>query len=121
MRVKLAKTAGFCMGVRRAMNAVLEAANKSDKTIYTLGPLVHNRQAIEMLSTKNVQVVSSADETESGILFIRAHGVTPEVREKAKKPGIEVCDMTCPHVRRAQLILERQPTSHSGDGALHRL
>ncbi len=107
MRVKLAKSAGFCMGVRRAMNAVIEAANKSDQTIYTLGPLVHNRQAIEMLGAKNVKIVSSAEETESGTLFIRAHGVTPEVRESLGRPGLAICDMTCPHVRRAQLIIER--------------
>ena len=57
MRVKLARTAGFCMGVRRAMNAVLEAAHKSDKKVFTLGPLVHNHQAMEMLGTKKVKVV----------------------------------------------------------------
>jgi 4-hydroxy-3-methylbut-2-enyl diphosphate reductase len=107
MRVKLARTAGFCMGVRRAMNAVLETAHKTDKKIYTLGPLVHNRQAIEMLETKKVQVVSSVDEVDSGILFIRAHGITPEVRAGLEKTGVEVCDMTCPHVRRAQRIIER--------------
>jgi 4-hydroxy-3-methylbut-2-enyl diphosphate reductase len=95
------------MGVRRAMNAVLEAANKSDRPIYTLGPLVHNRQAIEMLEAKEVKVVSSAEEVSSGMLFIRAHGITPQVRENLERTGLEVCDMTCPHVRRAQKIIER--------------
>jgi 4-hydroxy-3-methylbut-2-enyl diphosphate reductase len=95
------------MGVRRAMNAALEAAHKSDKTVYTLGPLVHNRQAIEMLGAKKVQVVKRGEEAEEGLLLIRAHGVTPEVKEGLERPGLEVRDMTCPHVRRAQLIIQR--------------
>jgi 4-hydroxy-3-methylbut-2-enyl diphosphate reductase len=107
MRVKLAKTAGFCMGVRRAMNAVLEAANRPEGSLSTLGPLVHNRQAMEMLATRRVKVVSSPGEAECGTLFIRAHGVTPEVRRSAERPGLEVRDMTCPHVRRAQIAVER--------------
>jgi len=107
MPVKLAKSAGFCMGVRRAINTVLEETHKSEKKIYTLGPLVHNRQAMEMLSIRNVKEVSSIDEIESGILYIRAHGITPELREKLNRPGVEVRDMTCPHVRRAQLIIQR--------------
>jgi 4-hydroxy-3-methylbut-2-enyl diphosphate reductase len=107
MRVRLARTAGFCMGVRRAMNAVLEAANRPEGGISTLGPLVHNRQAIEMLGTRRVKVVAGPEEAECGTLFIRAHGVTPEVRQSAERPGVEVRDMTCPHVRRAQIVVER--------------
>ena len=95
------------MGVRRAMNAVLDAAHKSDKKIYTLGPLVHNNQAIEMLNAKKVKVVTEAEKSLSGILFIRAHGVTPDVKKSMEQPGLEVKDMTCPHVRRAQMIIQR--------------
>ncbi|MFH2000781.1 MAG: 4-hydroxy-3-methylbut-2-enyl diphosphate reductase, partial [Planctomycetota bacterium] len=107
MRVHIAKAAGICMGVRRAMNAVLDAAHKSDQPISTLGPLVHNKQAMEMLATKNVKVVSSSEEAGRGILFIRAHGVTPAVKDSLARPDLEVQDMTCPHVRRAQKIIER--------------
>lgn len=107
MRVKVAKTAGFCMGVRRAMDAVLDEANKAGGPIYILGPLVHNRQAMEMLEAKSVKVVKSIDEVAEGIVFIRAHGVTPEVRKSLDRPGIEVRDLTCPHVRRAQLAVKR--------------
>jgi 4-hydroxy-3-methylbut-2-enyl diphosphate reductase IspH len=57
VKVKLAKTAGFCMGVRRAMNIVLDAANKKPGKLYTHGPLVHNPQAIEMLKQKGVEIL----------------------------------------------------------------
>ncbi len=77
MPVILAKTAGFCMGVRRAMNSVLDAAHNSEQRIYTLGPLVHNNQAMEMLGAKSVKVVSDSEEVDEGILYIRAHGITP--------------------------------------------
>lgn len=95
------------MGVRRAMNAVLDSAHKSDQAISILGPLVHNKQAMEMLATKNVKVVSKGEEADEGILFIRAHGITPELKNSLACPGLEVRDMTCPHVRRAQKIIER--------------
>jgi len=107
MKVILAKTAGFCMGVRRAMNAVIDATHRSTEGIYTLGPLVHNDQAVEMLKTRNVRVVKDPSEVESGSLFIRAHGVTPEVRRSCDSGKISVCDMTCPHVARAQKIVAK--------------
>ncbi len=107
MPVKLAKTAGFCMGVRRAMNAVLDASHKAEKRIYTLGPLVHNNQAMEMLESKDVRVVSAGEEVDEGRLYIRAHGIAPEKRASLDRPGVEVVDMTCPHVRRAQMIVGR--------------
>lgn len=107
MPVILAKTAGFCMGVRRAMNAVLDASHRAEQRIYTLGPLVHNHQAMEMLESKDVRVVSGSEELEEGRLFIRAHGIAPAKRATLDRPGVEVVDMTCPHVRRAQKIVER--------------
>lgn len=107
MKVILARTAGFCMGVRRAMNAVIDATHRSTEGIYTLGPLVHNDQAVEMLNTRNVRVVSDPSEVKAGSLFIRAHGITPEVRRSCNADGVAVCDMTCPHVARAQKIVAR--------------
>ncbi|MEW6744523.1 MAG: 4-hydroxy-3-methylbut-2-enyl diphosphate reductase [Planctomycetota bacterium] len=105
MKVILAKTAGFCMGVRRAMNAVIDATHRSHEKTYTLGPLVHNNQAMEMLKARSVEVVEHPSEVSSGTLFIRAHGVTPQVRCECELPGVTVHDMTCPHVRRAQNIV----------------
>jgi (E)-4-hydroxy-3-methyl-but-2-enyl pyrophosphate reductase len=112
MKVILAKTSGFCMGVRRAMNSVLEATHRSQGNIYTLGPLVHNTQAMEMLGTRRVRVVKNISEVDEGTLFIRAHGITPEERRCCEKPGVTISDMTCPHVRHAQNIIQR----HAKDG-----
>ncbi len=95
------------MGVRRAMNAVIDATNRTTAGIYTLGPLVHNDQAVEMLNTRNVRVVADPTDVEAGSLFIRAHGITPDVRRSCNRDGVAVCDMTCPHVARAQKIVAK--------------
>ncbi len=114
MKIIVAKTAGFCMGVKRAMNAVIEATEKHRDAIYTLGPLVHNNQAIELLRSRNVRIISDPSEIDSGILFIRAHGITPKMRLACEKPGITIRDMTCSHVRHAQNIIE-QHTAEGGE------
>lgn len=107
MSVKLAKTAGFCMGVRRAMDIVLDAINGKDN-IYTYGPLVHNPQAVEMLKSKGVKIVDGPNGILSGTVVIRAHGITPEEQAKIKKKGLNVLDATCPRVVKVQSIIKRQ-------------
>ncbi len=107
MRVKLAKTAGFCMGVKRAMNIVLDAANKQKGSLYTYGPIVHNPQAVEMLQHKGVKVLDS-EQVSNSTVILRAHGVSPEERKTLKKAGNDICDATCPHVARAHAILKRE-------------
>jgi len=111
-RVKVARTAGFCMGVRRAMKAVLEAARTSEGEISVLGPLVHNHQAMEMLAARRVKVLSRPGEARDGLVCLRAHGVPPEIKEALERRGVDVMDLTCPHVRKAQRIVER----HSARG-----
>jgi len=115
-RVKLAKNAGFCMGVRRAMDIALEAAMKKDGPIFTYGPLIHNPQVLEILEGKGVRVLSERDIEEflsrtegkiSGAVIIRAHGVSPEEGEKIKEAGIRVLNATCPHVGKVQGIIQR--------------
>jgi len=106
MKVKLAKTAGFCMGVRRAMNIVLDAANKNKGELYTYGPLVHNPQAVQMLKEKGVSVITDDSVTDATVI-IRAHGVPPAERQKIKESGNLVCDATCPHVARAHAIIKK--------------
>lgn len=106
MKVKLAKTAGFCMGVRRAMNIALDAANKKKGDLYTYGPIVHNPQAVQMLKEKGVAVITD-DSVSDATVIIRAHGVPPEERQKIKEAGNLVCDATCPHVARAHAIIKR--------------
>lgn len=107
MPIILAKTAGFCMGVRRAMNLVLDAANKDNQNIYTVGPLVHNTQAVEMLKNRKVNVITDLTSIPPGKVFIRAHGVTPEIKQQLDQPKVEIVDATCPFVRSAQLIIDK--------------
>ena len=106
MKVKLARTAGFCMGVRRAMNIVLDAANKKEGKLYTYGPLVHNPQAIEMLRQKGVEIIDNEMVSNSTII-LRAHGVAPEERKRIKETGNLICDATCPHVAKAHSIIKK--------------
>jgi len=108
LRVKLAKTAGFCMGVRRAMNIVLDAANKKKGGLFTYGPLVHNPQAVEMLKQKGVEVLDKNSPVSEATVILRAHGVAPSERKRLKASGNVVCDATCPHVARAQAIIKKE-------------
>lgn len=95
------------MGVRRAMNIVLDAANKKSGKLYTHGPLVHNPQAIEMLKQKGVEVLGDKSVSNETVI-VRAHGITPDERRKIKESGNLLCDATCPHVARAQAIIRRE-------------
>lgn len=105
MKVKVAKTAGFCMGVRRAIEMVLAEANRSNVPLYTYGPLIHNRQVIDLLATKGVTPVSDLDGLTTGRVVIRAHGVPPETRQQIKQTGLSIIDATCPRVARVQSII----------------
>ncbi|ADQ14969.1 bifunctional 4-hydroxy-3-methylbut-2-enyl diphosphate reductase/30S ribosomal protein S1 [Halanaerobium hydrogeniformans] len=103
LEVITSEEAGFCFGVERAIDMVLEAAGQNENTpVYTLGPLIHNPQVVENLEKKNVKVASSLSEIESGIIIIRSHGVAPEVLDKAKAKGLKIIDATCPFVKNAQ-------------------
>ncbi|MCC3144809.1 bifunctional 4-hydroxy-3-methylbut-2-enyl diphosphate reductase/30S ribosomal protein S1 [Halanaerobium sp. Z-7514] len=103
LEVITSEEAGFCFGVERAIDMVLEAAGQNkDTPVYTLGPLIHNPQVVEKLEKKNVKVASSLSEIESGIIIIRSHGVAPEIMEKARAKGLKIIDATCPFVKNAQ-------------------
>jgi len=107
MRIYLAETAGFCMGVKRAVNIALETAKEKGKDIYTLGPLIHSPQTVEMLEEKNVRVVESVSGLKSGTIIIRAHGIGPEEREEIERSPLECRDATCPLVLRIRNIIEK--------------
>ncbi|MFA6583312.1 MAG: 4-hydroxy-3-methylbut-2-enyl diphosphate reductase [Elusimicrobiaceae bacterium] len=106
--VLLAKTSGFCPGVKKAIDSVLELAQKGRKPIYTLGPLIHNPQVIQMLEEKNIRAVKSLDEIKDtgGVIVLRAHGITPELEAKVRATNMEVVDATCPLVKRVQKVIE---------------
>jgi (E)-4-hydroxy-3-methyl-but-2-enyl pyrophosphate reductase len=111
VRIKLATRAGFCPGVRRAMNLILEATHKQKGQLYTYGPLIHNPQAIEMLESKGVKVIDPhgdlPDESEGFLIVIRSHGVTPQERQRIMASGARAVDATCPRVSRVQSIIKK--------------
>ncbi|HPD17423.1 MAG TPA: 4-hydroxy-3-methylbut-2-enyl diphosphate reductase [Planctomycetota bacterium] len=107
MEVKLAKTAGFCMGVKLAMDKVLTLSEQADEPVYTHGPLIHNRQAIEMLEARGVRDIEKLPEAAAGSVVIRAHGVPDAVRESLRSRGLKAIDATCPHVLASQRHIER--------------
>ncbi len=118
-RVKLAKNAGFCMGVRRAVDKALDASRKKNGPIYTYGPLIHNPQVLEILEEKGIKPLGEGDFEEvlcsggnGGTLIIRAHGVSPKERRKIKDTGVRILNATCPHVGKVQGIINR----HAKDG-----
>ena len=113
MSVILASTAGFCYGVRRAVKLALSAAQRGGAPLYTIGPLIHNQQAIDLLKSKGITIVQRPDDVIGGSrILIRAHGITPEVQRALMSKCAELCDATCPHVTNAQRIVEK----HAGEG-----
>jgi 4-hydroxy-3-methylbut-2-en-1-yl diphosphate reductase len=105
MRVEVARYAGVCYGVERALNLAAEAAG-TGKEIHTLGPLIHNPQAVAALREKGIAVANTLGEAETGTLIIRSHGVEPAIIEAAAEKGLEVIDATCPHVSKAHEAAE---------------
>jgi (E)-4-hydroxy-3-methyl-but-2-enyl pyrophosphate reductase len=113
MKVKLAKSAGYCMGVIRAMDITMKEASMSDCNIFTFGPLIHNPQVIEILEQMGVQQLNEPEKQNGkGKLIIRAHGISPEKMDAVKSKGYEVKDATCPRVSRVQNLIKK----YSEDG-----
>lgn len=95
------------MGVRRAVDMALQAANKYTPPVYTFGPLIHNPQFLELLAEKQIAVLDEVPDHGNGTVLIRAHGVPPSAYEKLKAAGFHVIDATCPKVKRVQTLIER--------------
>ncbi|MCP4669706.1 MAG: 4-hydroxy-3-methylbut-2-enyl diphosphate reductase [Desulfobacula sp.] len=108
MKIVVAKTAGFCMGVRRAVDMVLDASNLSRKEpLYTYGPLIHNPQVLKMLEEKKIFRLDEIPKKGRGIVLIRAHGVPPEDEQALKDAGFTVINATCPRVIKVQVIINK--------------
>ena len=110
MEVILAETAGFCFGVKRAVDQVYEQI-KTGKKIYTFGPIIHNENVVEDLEKKGVQVIENVDELATlteGSVVIRSHGVSKDVYELIQKQGLEIVDATCPFVKKIHRIVEKE-------------
>lgn len=114
MDVKVAKSAGFCFGVKRAVDLVYEQACIPG-ALYTYGPIIHNEEVVHDLEKKGVQVIHSTDELErleKGRVIIRSHGVGQETQQRLEAAGFEVLDATCPFVKKIHRIV----AEHSGAG-----
>jgi len=109
MEVKLAKTAGFCFGVKRAVDIVdKEIEKENTKKIYTYGSIINNTSVVKDYENKGVFAIKNLDEIKEikgSILIIRAHGVAEEVYETARKNGVEIVDATCPFVEKIHKIV----------------
>jgi 4-hydroxy-3-methylbut-2-enyl diphosphate reductase len=107
MKILIAKKAGFCMGVRRAVEMVLDAPNKHVNPICTFGPLIHNPQVLDLLREKEISTIERIPEYGTGTVLIRAHGVPPQTKQDLKKAGYKIIDATCPRVIKVQTIIRK--------------
>jgi len=105
VEIIVGKTAGFCYGVKRAVDGSIEQIDGNKEKIYCLGELVHNKQVVKSLEEKGIQFVEDINEIEKkSKVIIRAHGVKKEIYEKAQEKQIEVIDYTCPNVLKIHKI-----------------
>lgn len=100
MKVKVAKTAGFCFGVKRAVDKVYQLIEQGVQPIYTLGPIIHNEEVVSDLADRGVQVIEEQDldTLSGGTVVIRSHGVGREVYHKLETNHLDYVDVTCPFV-----------------------
>ncbi|MBT8368980.1 MAG: 4-hydroxy-3-methylbut-2-enyl diphosphate reductase [Deltaproteobacteria bacterium] len=107
MKIFIAKTSGFCMGVRRAVEMVLDAPDQHANPIFTYGPLIHNPQVLNLLQSKDITVLDAIPDQGSGTVLIRAHGVPPTTKQGLKEANFRVIDATCPRVIKVQTIIRK--------------
>ena len=110
MKVKVARTAGFCFGVKRAVDKVYQLIEQGIQPIYTLGPIIHNEEVVSDLAARGVQVIEEKDldTLSGGTVVIRSHGVGREVYNKLKANHLDYVDVTCPFVLKIHRIVEKQ-------------
>ncbi|MBR2957493.1 MAG: bifunctional 4-hydroxy-3-methylbut-2-enyl diphosphate reductase/30S ribosomal protein S1, partial [Clostridia bacterium] len=113
MRLTLAKTAGFCFGVNRAVDLVYSMLDEG-KRVCTLGPLIHNPQVIEDLEKRGTRIIDDPKQAKSGeTLVVRAHGVTAAIEAEIENMGIDFCNATCPFVKKIHRIVSEKPDENS--------
>jgi 4-hydroxy-3-methylbut-2-en-1-yl diphosphate reductase len=109
-KVVLARTAGFCFGVKRAVDAVYDEIEKGDK-VYTYGPVIHNEEVIKNLAEKGVELIKSDEELKAlteGTIIIRSHGVSERIYDIIKQNNLNMVDATCPFVLKIHKIVKEQ-------------
>jgi (E)-4-hydroxy-3-methyl-but-2-enyl pyrophosphate reductase len=107
VKVVLASTAGFCIGVKRALEMVLKAINENQTKIYTYGPLIHNPQVLELLRERGISILNPGENVPTGLVVIRAHGIPPQERALLEQGRGRIIDATCPRVAKVQAIIRR--------------
>lgn len=105
MEIKVAKSAGFCFGVNRAIEAVYSQIGK--KNLYTYGSIIHNKKVTSDLTSKGVKIIENLDEIEEGTVVIRSHGVGKNIYDELEKKGLEYIDGTCPFVKKIHDIVKK--------------
>ena len=109
--IKTAKTAGFCFGVKRAVEKVYEQVELGKKNVYTYGPIIHNEEVVSDLEAKGVSVLenrAALEAIEKGTVVIRSHGVPKDIYQLIEEKGLECVDATCPFVRKIHRIVEKE-------------
>lgn len=116
MKIIRASVLGFCFGVRRAVELAEKALNENqDKTVYSLGPLIHNENALRKLGEKGLLTVDENrvnDIPEGSVVIIRAHGVAPCITDALESKNCTIIDATCPRVKASQKMVERYTTQN---------
>lgn len=110
MKVTLAKSAGFCFGVKRAVEMVYKEA-ETGKKVYTLGPIIHNEQVVQDLEQKGVRVINTPEElskAEDATVIIRSHGISADVYHQLEDKKVRIVDATCPFVSKIHRIVEKK-------------
>ena len=111
MKVIKAKTAGFCFGVKRAVDTVYEQVDTCSGPIYTYGPIIHNEEVVKDMESKGVVVLRTEEELDDlsgGTVIIRSHGVEKRIYDKLEAKGIRIVDATCPFVTKIHNIVQKE-------------
>ncbi|OGP07800.1 MAG: 4-hydroxy-3-methylbut-2-enyl diphosphate reductase [Deltaproteobacteria bacterium RIFCSPLOWO2_12_FULL_43_16] len=106
MEILVAKNAGFCFGVKRAINMAQDCAKEATGNIYTLGPIIHNPQVVKELEESGISKVDKVEEINNGTIIVRSHGVTSDEMKLIQEKGLEIIDATCPFVKKAHEYVE---------------
>ena len=116
MEVKVAKTAGFCFGVQRAVDKVYELIDSCQDRLFTLGPIIHNEEVVNDLEKKGVRVASEEELKtlpKGSTVVIRSHGVGKKVYDQLEECGLSYVDVTCPFVLKIHRIVEKESKAGS--------
>ena len=110
MKVKVAETAGFCFGVKRAVDKVYQLIEEGIHPIYTLGPIIHNEEVVSDLAERGVAVIEEKDlaSLSGGTVVIRSHGVGKQIYQELREYHLDYVDVTCPFVLKIHRIVEKE-------------